>query len=252
MRSQLGTYHTGCFVRLKPIEDNSLCELKFRWWCITCWWVSRFVGRGVRSNPPLGLKRFYTPPGYDFKFPAVCKWSTSFTAIENHCRPNKFGCSYAPCLFMEDQQMNADHARKRFMQLLCIRTHISTCIYKSLFQALESSPVVLNSLESYHLSENAGKCTVYYGSLQASWCLIIEKLFWHSLHSISASVTPPVVWPTVAFSFVEIQRLKYLGAHLLYTLTLILVTHQIDVKVHYSGGSNRFKTFSTHIICDTC
>ena len=130
MGSQLGTYHIGCFVRLwvsnkvlylnvrlKPLEDNSLRGLKFRWWCITCWWVSRSVGRVVRLNPPLGLKRFYTPPSYDFKFPTVCKWSTSFTAIENHCRPNEFGCSYAPRLFIEDQQMNVDHARKRFMQL---------------------------------------------------------------------------------------------------------------------------------------
>ena len=33
-----------------------------------------------------------------FKYPTVqCKWSTSFTAIENHRCPNEFGCSYAPC-----------------------------------------------------------------------------------------------------------------------------------------------------------
>ena len=51
-----------------------------------------------------------------------------------------------------------------------------------------------------------------------------EALLTYSLHSISASVASPVVWPTVAFSFVEIQRLKYLGAHLLYMLTLILGT----------------------------
>ena len=51
------------------------------------------------------------------------------------------------------------------------------CIKKSLFQALKSSPVVLlgvtaneqaateQPIESYHLSENAWKHMVYYGSL---------------------------------------------------------------------------------------
>ena len=29
--------------------------------------------------------------------------STSLAAFENHCCLNKFGCSYAPHLFMEDQ-----------------------------------------------------------------------------------------------------------------------------------------------------
>ena len=46
-----------------------------------------------------------------------------------------------------------------------VRTCVNTCISKSLFQVLYSSPVVLNSLESYILSENAWYIMVVYKHL---------------------------------------------------------------------------------------
>ena len=47
---------------------------------------------------------------------------------------------HAPHLFMEDQRMNADHTCKQFTS--CDEgTRVNTCLYKSLFQGFESSPV---------------------------------------------------------------------------------------------------------------
>ena len=93
-------------------------------------------------------------------------------------------CSYAPGLFMEDQRMNVNYSCKQFT-LLWGKTRVNTCILinKSLFQVLNSSPVVL--LVSHHyLSENAWKHTAYYGSLYTSCCHISLMLFWLIIFSI--------------------------------------------------------------------
>ena len=55
-----------------------------------------------------------TPPSYTFY--KIGKWSTSIVAIENHCCPNEFGCSYVCTPFVcEDHRMIAEHAHKWFM-----------------------------------------------------------------------------------------------------------------------------------------
>ena len=87
---------------------------------------------GVHLNPPFGLKSTTLNP-------TICKWPTSFAAIENHaqyCCRNKFVCNYTTCLFMEDQWMNAYHVHKH-LRNCDERMHINICLNKSLFQALE-------------------------------------------------------------------------------------------------------------------
>ena len=55
----------------------------------------------VRSNFLLAFKILYITY---FKLLTIYKWSTSLATNENHRSSNQFGCSYAPCLFMEDQR----------------------------------------------------------------------------------------------------------------------------------------------------
>ena len=55
--------------------------------------ASAMVGGEISATPG---------PAIYFKCPTACKSSSSFATIENHHSPYKFGCSYAPHLFMED------------------------------------------------------------------------------------------------------------------------------------------------------
>ena len=65
--------------------------------------VFRPIDKGV--HPLLASKGFYTL--------SICKWSTSLVSIEHHCS-SQFGCCYVLRLFIEDQQMNAEHVHKCF------------------------------------------------------------------------------------------------------------------------------------------
>ena len=107
-------------------------------------WQSKTIGRGCSRGfartPLLGSKRFYIHHlTVYFKCPTVWKWSTSLTAIENHRLQNESGSgsSYASHLFSHGRP-----ARDTCMSNLR-RCDERTRINKLLFQALESSQVVL-------------------------------------------------------------------------------------------------------------
>ena len=77
-----------------------------------------------------GLIDFFWPPKYfihrlatQVPILSVLRFViTSFTVTEKHRCPNEFGNSYALRLFMEDQRMNAERARKRMGPRKCVRT----------------------------------------------------------------------------------------------------------------------------------
>ena len=52
-----------------------------------------------------------------YKCFTLSKWHTGLTAIENQHCPNKFGCSYVPSLFIEDQRVCAERTPKQFTLL---------------------------------------------------------------------------------------------------------------------------------------
>ena len=131
------------------------------------------------------------------------------------------------------------------------RTHINMWVNKLLFWALESLPVILlvshhqrwssklNSLNSYHRSESTWKCTVYSGSLQIDTLLSykLDALLTDFQHTLSPSVTPPAVLPTVVPSLMEIQcQLAYhiYGCNALwamYMLALLLPQNGLRISL---------------------
>ena len=76
-----------------------------------------------------GLIEFFWPPKYFLhclatQVPILSALQfvvTSFAVIEKYCCPNKFGNSYALHMFMENQRMNAEHARRRMGPRKCVR-----------------------------------------------------------------------------------------------------------------------------------
>ena len=107
-------------------------------------WQSKTIGRGCSRGfartPLLGSKWFYIHRlTVYFKCPTVWKWFTSLAAIENHCLQNGSGSgsSYASHLFS-----HGGPAQDACVSSLR-RCDERMCINKSLFQAFESSQVVL-------------------------------------------------------------------------------------------------------------
>ena len=76
---------------------------------ISTWFMP--VGKG-------GSRGFLEPPFWPTKkfihHPSLCKWSTCSTSTERYHCPSKFVCNYVLCLFIEDQQMNAERVQKCF------------------------------------------------------------------------------------------------------------------------------------------
>ena len=108
-------------------------------------------------------------------------WAGEFKEVllnslfDHHC-PSKFDCSFVLSLFIEDQQINAEHAHKCFTlkgRARELRGEINRLFRGSRVHQLWSwwatvnnKAPQLNTLESY-LSENTWKRTVYYGHLTA-------------------------------------------------------------------------------------
>ena len=132
------------------------------------------MGGGVRSNPHLAsekilyIAQLYILSALPFESAPLSLMLLRISVVES-------GWSYAS-LFMEDQR--GTRAYKRFTPLRCIKTRVGTCINRSSATSgaqeftscpfSELPPTIkrqLNSLESYQLSENAWKRTVYYGSV---------------------------------------------------------------------------------------
>ena len=72
-----------------------------------------------------------------FKFYAVCRWSTSLAAIENHHCPNKFGYNYAP-----RGSVRYTHLRKQFVPLQCMCNEIAfqSCAWEFTSWSSSESP----------------------------------------------------------------------------------------------------------------
>ena len=116
--------------------------------------------RGVAQTPLLASKRFI----HRLALPFV---NSPLASLPLTVQANLVAAMYILRLFIEDQQMNACGTCAEVLYVE--RTHVNTCVNKSIFQVLRSSPVVespptmkwkLNSLESYNLSENTWKRTL--------------------------------------------------------------------------------------------
>ena len=105
------------------------------------WHQARRQGgfEGVRSNPPFGLQKHRLTVHFKcvlpFKSGPLALMLLRITTIQT----NLVTSIYAG-LFME---ISAERARKRFTPLRWKDARVNTCVNKSLFQALQSSPVVL-------------------------------------------------------------------------------------------------------------
>ena len=120
--------------------------------------VCRPIGRGVQGG---SLEPPFWPPKYFIHCLALPFVNSPLASLPLTVQAKLVAAMYILRLFIEDQQMNACGTRAEVLYVE--RTHVNTCVNKSLFQVLRSSPVVespptmkwkLNSLESYHLSEN--------------------------------------------------------------------------------------------------
>ena len=92
--------------------------------------------KGVCSNPPFGLQKIlYAAPSHTF-LPFVTGPLALLPLLSIQAS------AAALCLFTEDRRMNAERVRN-FLRCCEERTNVKSCINKSPFHALESSPVVL-------------------------------------------------------------------------------------------------------------
>ena len=145
----------------KLIEDNSLCLLMFRWWCITCWWVSRSVGKGVHLNPLSASKDFIHRPAIILNFLLFVSGPLASLPLRTTAIQASLVAAMHPvCSWRTSRWMWI--MRISGLRSCDVRTHVNTCVDKSLPQVLESSPVVLNSLESYTGIHSLWKCMEMY------------------------------------------------------------------------------------------
>ena len=81
-----------------------------------------------RASVVQNLVKLASSQGHSQSLPHTdLKWSTSFVSIENHHCPNKFGCCYSLCLFMEGWWMNGNLQLDRSIVWYCFIFCIPTC-----------------------------------------------------------------------------------------------------------------------------